>query len=53
MFAGWVTVDTGTSPLVIALAVAAAVIVGGGIAAFCIHIVKLGKQAIAKEEDRK
>lgn len=53
MFAGWATVDTGTSPLVIALAVAAAVIVGGGIAAFCIHIVKIGKQAIAKEEDRK
>lgn len=52
ILAGWAVVDYGTSPLTIVLATAAAVIVGGGIIAFCIYITKLGKKAIAKEEGK-
>lgn len=53
ILAGWAVVDYGASPLTIALAVIAAAVVGGGIAAFCIYITKLGKKAIAKEEEQK
>lgn len=52
MLAGWAVVDNGTSPFAIALAVIAAVAVGGGIIAFIIHVNNLGKKAIAKEEDK-
>ena len=52
MLAGWAVVDNGASPLTIALAVIAAVAVGGGIIAFVIYINNLGKKAIAKEEDK-
>ncbi|MFR6640440.1 MAG: hypothetical protein ACLUSP_03110 [Christensenellales bacterium] len=44
MLAGWAVVDNGTSPFAIALAVIAAVAVGGGIIAFIIHVNNLGKR---------
>lgn len=49
--AGYVVFDIGPSPLLIALISVIAAAAAGGIAAFIVHVYKLGKRAIAAETE--